>query len=71
MTWLSVLAPLWRPIAALFGALATYWKGRADARRDAEIRARRAEDAMRKRADEAAREYRNDDVVDRLRRGGF
>lgn len=66
---------LWGMLAAmgavLVAAFGIYLRGRSDAKRAAEIAARRAEDERRKKADEAARDYRSDDLVDRLRRGGF
>jgi len=58
--------------ATLATALAIYAKGRADARRDAELNARRAEEKRQERANDAAREYRRDGgAADRLRDGRF
>lgn len=58
---------LWKPILIAASAIMVYFKGRSDA----ELASRKAADKARRRADSAASEYRNDDVVDRLRRGGF
>lgn len=37
MIWRLILGGLWRPIAAILGALSIYVKGRSDARRKAKI----------------------------------
>ncbi len=39
---LRLLAALWKPLAALLGALGLYAKGRADARRQARLKATEA-----------------------------
>ena len=57
--------------AVLGAALTIYVRGRASARRDAELRARRAEEQRQEKADEAARDYRRDGAADRLRNGRF
>jgi hypothetical protein len=58
--------------AALLAVIGIYARGRADARRDAELRARRVEQARQEVADEAARDYRRDGgAADRLRGGRF
>lgn len=44
--------------AALAGLLMAYARGRRHARRDAELRTRRADEQRREKADEAARDYR-------------
>jgi hypothetical protein len=77
MTW---LAGLWARLAGglaavgavLAAALALYGRGRADARRTAELKARRAEQRRQERADEAADHYRRDGgAARRLRDGQF
>jgi uncharacterized membrane protein YdjX (TVP38/TMEM64 family) len=58
--------------AVLAAVLTIYARGRADAWRDAELRARRIEEKRQEKADEAAREYRRDGgAADRLRDGRF
>ncbi|WP_297856805.1 hypothetical protein [Elioraea sp.] len=58
--------------AALAAGLAIYARGRAHAKRDAELRARRTEEKRQEKADEAARDYRRDGgAADRLRDGHF
>jgi hypothetical protein len=58
--------------AALLAAIGIYARGRADARRDAELRAHRAEQQRQEKADEAARNYRRDGgAARRLRDGRF
>ena len=64
--WLAAAA------AVLAAALAIYGRGRADARRAAELEARRAEQKRQERADEAADHYRRDGgAARRLRDGRF
>jgi hypothetical protein len=64
--WLAAAA------AVLAAALALYGRGRADARRTAELKARRAEQQRQERADEAADHYRRDGgAARRLRDGRF
>lgn len=71
MIWSSVLAGLARPFLVAIGGLLAYWKGRHDAKRNSELHARRAMDEQRRKADDAAREYRASGLVERLRRNGF
>lgn len=47
MIALRILLALWKPIAALLGLVAAYWKGRADARAKAKLD--RAQDALKTR----------------------
>jgi len=67
----ALLAGLWKPIAAILGALGLYVKGRSDAARNAELNAwRQANEAERQRAD-IDREVRSGGAADareRLRR---
>ena len=70
---LRLLAALWKPLAWLLGALGLYAKGGADARRQAENKALRAnEEAQERGRNAVANENRlggdNADLVDRLRK---
>jgi hypothetical protein len=72
----ALLGRAWSWLAAagavLGAAFAIYARGRAAARRDAELGARRAEEKRQEKADDAAREYRRDGgAADRLRHGRF
>lgn len=67
---------LWASVAALgtalLGLLAMYWRGRADAKRDAELATRRAEDRRRETGNAAAEAYRRDGgAKEQLQRGQF
>lgn len=72
----AFFSSVWARLAAIGTALATvaaiYLRGRQDARRDAELRARRAEDERRRQADVEAERYRRaGGAADRLRAGKF
>jgi hypothetical protein len=74
-----MIAALWSRVwgylaaaGAVFAAVATVWLGgRRAGRTAAQVEALRQEQQTRARAEAAQRDAQREDVVDRLRRGGF
>ena len=69
MIWARLLLALWKPVAALLGLVGSYFKGRADARKDAALGAAKADLKAHERMNDAdtGADLTDEQRVERLR----